>query len=280
MTYSIFAGTMADMSWMEVQKAIERGAVALIPSGVIEQQGPHLPTGTDVYGSHLICNKMRSELNKSHIECLITPPFYWGINHVTGAFPGSFTSRKVTVKYVLLDMFECLYRWGIQHVFLVDIHGDQANGAALYEAIVEGRKNFGLDIRSVISNWIAEDLGLDKEDENFLIFDVSLPDLPESSYLDIHAGESSTAGMLKYFPKLVDTQVADKLEPTNLSLEDLKLWHSGGEIARNMTPQGYFGAPAAYSHLNIDEIDFYEGFAKYASLEMKHYLNQMRMRGH
>ena len=37
------------MTWPEVSKAAKDGAVLLWAFGVIEQHGPHLPTGTDVY---------------------------------------------------------------------------------------------------------------------------------------------------------------------------------------------------------------------------------------
>lgn len=52
--YSIFEDTMADMAWTEIESSIQKGAIVLLPSGVIEQQGPHLATGTDIYVSHLI----------------------------------------------------------------------------------------------------------------------------------------------------------------------------------------------------------------------------------
>jgi creatinine amidohydrolase len=181
---------------------------------VIEQQGPHVSTGADIYVSHLLCKKIKLELELNKINCIIAPPFYWGINHVTEAFPGSFTSRKETVKNVLFDIFECLNRWGFKHVFIVDIHGDYMNGIALREAISEGRNQLGLDVRSVISNWVAKDLSIQKGDNHFLIFDVLLPEVPLSTYLDIHAGESGTASMHKYFPSLVNIEIAKTLSPT------------------------------------------------------------------
>ena len=47
--YSIFKDTIADMTYPEVEQAVRDGAVALWALGVIEQHGPHLPLGTDVY---------------------------------------------------------------------------------------------------------------------------------------------------------------------------------------------------------------------------------------
>ena len=47
--YSMFHDTMADMTYPEVERAARAGACALWALGVIEQHGPHLPLGTDVY---------------------------------------------------------------------------------------------------------------------------------------------------------------------------------------------------------------------------------------
>ena len=52
--YSIFDGTIADMTWMEVEQAAINDSIMLVPIGTIEQHGPHLPLGTDTYGSDAV----------------------------------------------------------------------------------------------------------------------------------------------------------------------------------------------------------------------------------
>ena len=53
---SVFEGTVANMTWPAVEQAALRGAVMLVPIGVIEQHGPHLPLATDVYGAYMLCH--------------------------------------------------------------------------------------------------------------------------------------------------------------------------------------------------------------------------------
>jgi len=55
MSYSIFDETMVDMPWPDVEKAIEQGAISLLPTGVIEEHGPHMSLGVDTYCSYLLC---------------------------------------------------------------------------------------------------------------------------------------------------------------------------------------------------------------------------------
>ena len=61
--YSIFHETMADMTWQEVEKAAEEGAVILLPTAVIEEHGPHMGCGVDTYLAYQTCKLARRELN-------------------------------------------------------------------------------------------------------------------------------------------------------------------------------------------------------------------------
>src|SRR3990170_2549921 len=46
---SVLSGTMAEMTYVELEEAARGGAVALWALGAIEEHGPHLPLATDVY---------------------------------------------------------------------------------------------------------------------------------------------------------------------------------------------------------------------------------------
>ena len=62
--YSIFQETMADMTWQEVEKAAEEGAVILLPTAVIEEHGPHMGCGVDTYLAYQACKLARRELGR------------------------------------------------------------------------------------------------------------------------------------------------------------------------------------------------------------------------
>ena len=51
---------------------------------------------------------------------------------------------------------------------------------------------------------------------------------------------------MEFFPDLVKVGVAKELESTQLTWQDIPRWQQGGKVAREMTPLGYFGAPAEY----------------------------------
>ena len=55
MGYSIFDETMVDLAWPEVEQAAGDNTPVLLPSGVIEEHGPHLGLAVDIYCACLLC---------------------------------------------------------------------------------------------------------------------------------------------------------------------------------------------------------------------------------
>ena len=107
------------MTWLEVERAARNGAVVLWGLGVIEEHGRHLPLGTDVYLPYATLKLARRRLTDRGVEALIAPPFYWGINNVTGSFPGSFTVRPDTMRALMLDVFSSLRKDGFEAIFCI-----------------------------------------------------------------------------------------------------------------------------------------------------------------
>ena len=65
--YSIFHETMADMTWQEVEKAAQKGAVVLLAGAVIEEHGPHMVNGIDTYLGYMTCKIIRRELEPTQL---------------------------------------------------------------------------------------------------------------------------------------------------------------------------------------------------------------------
>lgn len=75
--YSVFHDTMADMTYPEVVEAAGWDALVLWGLGVIEQHGPHLPLGTDVYMAAALLRRVRQLLKDRGVPSITMPPFYW-----------------------------------------------------------------------------------------------------------------------------------------------------------------------------------------------------------
>lgn len=243
--HSVFHDTMADMTYPEIERAAKNGAVALWALGVIEQHGPHLPLATDVYVPMAILRLARKLLAAQGTETVIVPPFYWGVNHVTGSFPGSFVVRPAVMIELMTDVFSSLKKDGFTRLFCLSGHGDALHNRTILDGVRQGSRTAGMEGRMVVKRSALERLGLDAADPHLAIAEEKAA--AGGKYLDVHAGDWETSLVWAAFPDVVRSQSLLQLVPTNLELSDLLEWRKGGEHAVRTTPLGYFGDPAAAS---------------------------------
>lgn len=266
MSADILTDTIAEMTWFEIEKAAKDGAVLLWAFGVIEQHGPHLPTGTDVYLPQARLREVRRVLQERGISALIVPPYYWGVNVVSGAFPASYRVRPAIIKELMADIFQSLESDGFRRVFCFSGHGDALHNRTIHEGIRLGAERTALDISFVVDEGLAARLGIDAADPHLtltaqatpgrsrlfraLSSSPSAPVLDDGAplrYVDVHAGRWETSMMLTCCAGLVRDDVRKTLKSTDYGPDDLAEWRKGFEHARRKTPLGYFGDPAAAS---------------------------------
>jgi len=240
--YSIFHDTMADMTSPEVEQAARDGATALWALGVIEQHGPHLPLGTDVYIplSHL--RRARQMLAARGIASVIVPPLYWGVNHVTALFPGTFHLRPEIMVEVMVDTFRSLKKDGFQSAFCLSGHGDALHNRTVDAGVLKGRLETGLDAYVVLNAGLVHRLGIDPALPH-LVVTPSAP--PAGRFMDVHAGDWETSAFWSEYPDLLREDIVPSLRSTDLLPADLAEWRKGGEHALRKTPAGYLGDPAS-----------------------------------
>ena len=272
MNSSIFNGTMADMTYPEIEELIRQEAVVLLPVAVIEEHGPHLPLGTDTYLTYAMFRHIQDELNKSNIKSVIAPPFYWGINVCTSGFPGSFTVKVDTMKAVLKDTVECLHNWGFNNVYMLNLHGDYLHCKTIVETVKEISEVSSENKRvfDIIPEFFKDILELDGSEPYILVQKHEEAESEnedngneKDSYFDIHAGGFETSAMMLDFKELVNEEMARKLESSKTTFELLSTWQKGGVEGREVTPLGYCGDP---SNIDLkDAKEFTDGFAKSAA---------------
>ncbi len=225
--YSIFAGTLVDMTWPEVKKAAGENAVVILPVAVIEQHGPHMNLGTDTYLGYKRSVQLRQQLESAGIKAVVAPPFYWGIMQLneSGAFPGSFTVNPSTMKALLGDIFADLHRWGFHYVYCFNHHGDRLLMKTLNEAIAEAKEKLGI----VFYNDQEQ-----KDRKGAPDFEKYVTEkLFEPNY---HAGTFETSMMLDHYPEFVNLEIAKTLKPEGT-------WQ----------PLGYVGDPANFKSVKMLE---------------------------
>lgn len=257
--YSIFAGTLADMTWPEVEAAGTRNTPLLVPVAVIEQHSRHLPLATDTYGAYLLCSLIQKDLADRGIQVLIAPPYYYGVNATTSMFPGSLTVSPATMKTVLTEILENFARWGLRRQFIVNHHGDPQHNRAIVETIQTLRAQ-GVETTYFLGGMIQgfvdaayqgtfhEPLPLtgdavlrSPESERTR---AAVARLTRSTGLDVHAGERETSLIMRWFGETLAKDVdITGLKPVPETAREFQEAESAGRW-RELSPWGHIGDPA------------------------------------
>jgi creatinine amidohydrolase len=241
--YSIFHETMADMTFPEIEHAVRSGAVPLWGLGVIEQHASHLPLATDVYVPMAVLRLARRLLASRRIDAVIVPPFYWGVNHVTSSYVGSFVVRPSIVVELMADVFASLKKDGFRRVFCISGHGDAVHNRTILDGVRRGSAAASIEGRMIVSHSALARLGFDAADPRLAVAQDG--GATPSSYIDVHAGDWETSLMWATFPDVVRSDLLPGLAPTHFEPADLAEWRKGGEHAQRKAPLGYVGDPAA-----------------------------------
>lgn len=250
METGIFKDTMANLSWTAIQDLANQNALVLLPLGVIEEHGPQLCLGTDIYTAHLHCLAIKQKLEENGLVVTIAPPFYWGICQSTGGFIGSFRIRKDTARALLFDILASLAEFGFTNVVGVNAHGDIEHSIVLIEAFKAATEQLKINARYTFSQAILHHYGLTGSEPYICPVKPSAIQVSASTYPDVHAGDIETATIAHFYPDLADTHKARILPPVGLGDDKIMTWLMGGHT-KELSSAGYLGSPADFENVEV-----------------------------
>ncbi len=88
------------------------------------------------------------------------PPYYWGVNRVTGSFAGSIDIRPEVMVELMSDVFRSLAKAGVQEVYCITGHYDAAHGQAIIEAVRRANREGSIRAHFVVPSTLGRRLGL------------------------------------------------------------------------------------------------------------------------
>ncbi|MFC1526508.1 creatininase family protein [Candidatus Latescibacterota bacterium] len=108
-----------ELTYKDFPQAVEAcGSVAILPVGVIEPHGAHLPLGTDTMAAHWVaCQAAERE------PAIVFPPYPWGINHEGAHLPGAIVLKRDLLFSLLEAVCDEMGRNGIRKVLITSGHG-------------------------------------------------------------------------------------------------------------------------------------------------------------
>jgi creatinine amidohydrolase len=120
---------LAHMTWPEVEK-VDRDVVVVIPTGSLEQHGPHLPLFTDSILSTAVSEACEALLAD---RILLTPTLWLGASGHHLKFPGTLSASMEAYMGAISSVCESLIPHGFTKFFIINGHGgnSEPNGVVM-----------------------------------------------------------------------------------------------------------------------------------------------------
>ena len=194
------ARLMYDMTVKEIVEGLRETQTVIVPVGMIEQHGYHLPTSVDIHNSAEIARRT-SEVT----GCFVAPSVHYNISG--GMLPGTINITPQVFSLVLMDTMQSLVMQGFKNIILLLGHGGLESGKAAQDACE-------------FFQWLRPEM----PGVNICLvpfWDLSPTYLDMSAKGDWHAGLLETSMMLYWKPELVKLdQLAYDEEPLRSQLRD------------------------------------------------------------
>ncbi len=186
-------------TWDHIAQLDPDKSLFIIPTGAIEQHGPHLPLDTDIFNSFEISKAIARESNLDSV--LVMPPIWWGTSPHHKGFPGTLSIRLETFYRLLHDLIESVAIHGFYRFLIINGHGGNAG------------------IITAATSQISEDLGISIPAYSYWqSISQLLRDIGESQIGGMgHACEMETSLAMYLRPDLVKLDQIRTDLPTNLT---------------------------------------------------------------
>lgn len=232
-----------NLSWPAVDALDRERTLLLQPVSPIEEHGPHLPLGVDIWSAEYFSRGLAKRFDAEHEDwnVAVLPSLVLGSNAFVA--PGTISVRQTAMRDVIYDVGESFARHKFQYLFLSSGHGALGHLVALEEAAHAIECDYGMKMVSLSSKLIPEVLSGGLWDRVEMRLGRTLTS-EERKMLkgDTHGGLLETSLMLKLRPELVDAEYRKLTAYDPSMLARLR----NGYAMRDGRP-GYVGYPAAAS---------------------------------
>jgi creatinine amidohydrolase len=128
----------------EIQARARPETVVLIPTASIEQHGPHLATGTDMWLASAVAEGAARKLMAGGTPALVTPCVWSGLAEHHMPFGGTLTLDVAAFAAVVGGVARSVARHGFRRIALINGHG--GNTEAIATAAIELTKALGVPV--------------------------------------------------------------------------------------------------------------------------------------
>lgn len=233
---------VAQMNSEQIRALDKQETVVILPGGMLEEHGPHLPSFTDGYSNQWMTERLAEAIvarpGWAVLVFPVIPLGHGGANEIGGkyVFFGTYSIRRTTVRAVFMDLATELGEQGFRRIFVIHGHGAPFHNLMLDQA--------GDYFRHAYGGTMVNLRGLQPTAEQMAKFKLTTPNLnlseserKEIGVMDDHAGFEETSRLMFLRPDLVD--------PGYGKVRSLAANHPAElfRVARATNWPGYVGSP-------------------------------------
>jgi creatinine amidohydrolase len=221
-----------DLTQPEIAAQLRRKPLVILPAGSVEQHGPHLPTGTDIYASQVIGHAVAERM-----DGLVLPATPFGVTPMHMPFEGTITLSPGTYQRVVVETCAAAAQHGARELLILNWHeGNIPSLAIASEAL---HREHGMSVLVVQACYVAADL------------------FGEQCGGLTHGGEIEALAVLACRPELVHLDRIDHSSDhaTGRKWDNLRRTRSYQPVLtdiRTIAPTGWYGAP---QHATVDKAE-------------------------
>ena len=187
----------------------DSNGVCILPIGVLEKHGNHLPLGTDMIIGQAVCKKS-SEIEKS----VVFPYYFMGQIAEARHSPGCICTSHRLIMDALLEMCDEIHRNGFKKIIIYSSHGGNLFFVPFFLQEMP-RLNRSYNAYYYFLGNISKEQGQSLGEfvmTNNLLSQEQCKTLDKIMANDLHAGFIETSIMMYLRPELVDINIQDPKE--------------------------------------------------------------------
>jgi creatinine amidohydrolase len=199
---------LGELAWPQVDALDRERTMFILPIGMIEEHGPHLPVASDTFGVEYeaagVSKKVGALLPQWHV--VMMPTIHYGetgANEIGGDFvhPGTYGIRHSTLRSLVADVGAQVAQNGFKWIFVLTGHASPSHGIAVNDACDFVSETFNVSMLHV-SGLFRADAALQSRGKTIASKHFAETEIAAFG-LDVHAGVGETSVNLALRPRLV-----------------------------------------------------------------------------
>ena len=212
-----------ELTQPEIAAQFKENPLVILPAGSVEQHGPHLPTGTDIFAAEVIGHAVAERMNG-----LVLPGGPLGVTPMHMPFEGTITLTPETYMRVVTETCVSTAWHGARNLLILNWH--EGNSASLSIAAESLHREHGMTVLTVQACYVAAEL------------------YGEECGGLTHGGEIEALAVLAKRPDLVHLERIDYSSDHQhgLQMDKLRRTRSYQPVLtdiRSIAPTGWYGSP-------------------------------------